>query len=124
MDPLPEFILVFAIIAALSRLGIYYSGVLAPFNILGRIVTGRLIVPGFDRIFLTPLAVILTGILGCIIIKRCGQWYPEAESCVITAIWYVVFGGGPTLKNWALTGQHRLRPPSRVNANRQLVRSV
>jgi hypothetical protein len=124
MNPLPEFILVFSIFAALSRLGIYYSGVLAPFNILGRIVTGRLIVPRFDRIFLTPLAVVLTGILGCIIVKRSGQWYPQAESCVIAAIWFVLFGGGPTLRNWALTGQHRLRPPSRLSANKQMVRSV
>jgi hypothetical protein len=124
MDPVPELILLFAIFAAFIRLGVYCSGVMAPVNIWGRIASGRIIIPGFDKVFLTPLAVVLLAILGVIIIRRSGSWYPVAESCVISLIWYTLFGGGPTLRHWALTGQHRLRPPARLNANKQLLRSV
>ncbi len=123
-DPMPELILLFAIFAAFIRLGIYCIGVAAPVNVLGRIASGRFIIPGFDKVFLTPLAVILVAILGCIIIKRFGPWYPVTESCVIAAIGYVLFSGGPTLKNWALTGMHRLRPPTRANAQKQTLKSV
>ena len=124
MDPVPELILLFAIIAALIRVGIYCSGVTTPFNIWGRISSGRIIVPGFDKVFLTSLAVVLAAILGDIIIKCSGPLYPVAESCVITLIWYMLFGGGPSLRNWALTGQHRLRPPPRLNASKQMLRPV
>ena len=124
MDPLPELILCFAILAALFRLGLYGSGTAPPINILGRIASGRFIVPGYDKIFLTPLAVVLTAILGVILVKRSGAWYPAAESCVLAVIWYVLFGGGPTLRSWVLTGQVRLRPPPRQNTNRQTLRPV
>lgn len=124
INPLPELIVLFAIVAAIIRVGIYCAGVMPPFNVWGRLATGRIVVPGFDRVFLTPIAVVLTGILGGIIIKRSGTWYPVAESCVMAVIWYVLFGGGPTLRNWALTGQHRVRPPARLNANKQMMRSA
>lgn len=124
MEPAPEFILLFAIFAALIRVAVYCSGVMAPFNVWGRITSGRIIVPGYDKIYLTPLAVVLVAILGSIIIKRSGAWHPTAESCVIAVIWFVLFSGGPTLRNWALTGQHRLRPPTRLNASKQAMRSI
>ena len=123
MDPLPELILMFAIFAAAIRLGIYCNGVTPPFNVWGRFVSGRIIVPGFDKVFLTPIAVVLAAILGVIIVKRSGAWYPAAEAVVFAAVWFLLLGGGPSLRNWILTGQFRLKPPNRLNANRQVLRS-
>jgi hypothetical protein len=59
-----------------------------------------------------------------ILVKRSGAWYPEAEAIAIAVIWYVLLGGGPTLRNWVLTGQLRLRPLSGANARKQMVRPV
>ena len=122
-DPLPELIAVFAFLAAMFRLASYLNGTMAPFNLWGRIASGRIIVPGYDKIFLTPLASMLVAIVGGMMIKRSGPWCPVAESCVIALTWYVLFVGGPTLQNWVLTGQHRFRPPARLNANKQLLKS-
>lgn len=124
-DPMPGgVILFFAILAAVVRLGVYAIGVATPFNILGRITTGQILVPGFDKIFATPLAVVAAAIIGNIIINHSGAWYPVVEPIVISVLWWVLFGGGPTLRSWALTGQFRLRPPAIINANKQMIRQV
>ncbi len=119
-----DLILLFAMLAAFVRLGVYIGGISTPFDIFGRIATGRIVVPGFDRIFATPIAVVIAGIIGSMIIKRSGEWYPVTISVVIAVLWCVLFGGGPTLRNWALTGQFRLRPPTLVRANKQTIRQV
>jgi len=124
IEPLPELIVFFAIFAATFRLVIYCSGVTPPFNVWGRFASGRIVVPGFDKVFLTPLATVLLGIVGGMIIRRSGSWYPVTECCLIALVWFVLFTGGPTLRNWILTGQHRFRSPARLNANKQQLRSV
>lgn len=125
-DGLQVLILFFALFGALIRLGIYSAGVAAPFNILGRIVTGRIIIPGYDKIFVAPLAVVIAGVIGEIVVKRSGSWYPVTGSIAFAVIWWVLFGAGPSIRNWALTGQHRLRAPRIVgsSSNRQMVRPV
>jgi len=122
--PLPELIVFFAFIAGMFRFAIYGNKVSPPFNVWWRIASGRILVPGFDIIFLTPLATVLVAIVGGMIIKRSGSWYPEVEAGVIAVMWYLLFGGGPTLRKWMLTGQFRLRPPARINANKQQLREV
>jgi hypothetical protein len=117
-------VLVFAIVAALIRLAVYTIGVAAPFNIWGRLATGRIVVPGFDKVFVTPLAVVVAAIIGNILINHSGTWYAVTESAVIAVLWWVLFGGGPTLRSWALTGQFRFRSPAIAHANKQMVRPV
>ena len=124
IEPVPGLILFFAVVAAVVRLAIYCSGMAPPFNVWGRTVSGRLVVPGFDKVFLTPLAVVLLAIAGGMIIRRSGAGYPLAESGVIAALGFVLFSGGPNLRKWSLTGQHRYRLPARLGANKQQLRSV
>ena len=125
MDPVPAAILLFcAVFAAMIRLLVYIIGTAAPFNIWGRIVTGRIVVPGFDKVFATPLAAVILALIGGITINRSGAWYPVTESVLVAVLWWVLLGGGPTLRNWALTGQIRVRAPVIVNANRQLIRQA
>jgi hypothetical protein len=123
-DPGPEFILVLAIPAAFLRVATFCSNVVPPFNLWGRIVSGRIIVPGFDRVFLTPLAAVLAAILGVIVVHRAGSWYPTAEGGVIAVVVCLVLGGGPSLRNWVLTGELRFRSPNRSSSNKQMVRPV
>ncbi len=124
MDSLPGLILTFAVVAALTRLAVYCSGVVPPFNVLGRIASGRIVLPGFDNVFLTPLAVVLAGVVGGMIIRRSASCYPAAEAFIMALLLLVLFIGGPSHRKWVLTGRHRFRPPSKVGANNQLLRPV
>ena len=123
-DPLPELLMLFSFITAFFRLATYVNGTTSPFSLWSRIVWGRILVPGFDKIFLTPLLAVVVGVLGGMLVKHSGDWVPVTESCIFGLIWYVLFAGGPTLRNWILTGQHGFRSPARLNANKQLLRPV
>ena len=124
MDPLPGLVLAFAVGAALLRLVIYCAGASPPFNVWGRLASGRLLQPGFDKVFLTPLAVVMVGLFGGMIIRRSGSWYPAAEACVIALLSFVLYAGRPTLQNWILTGRLRFRPPAAYTNNAQMLRRV
>lgn len=123
-EPLPEIILLLAMAAAFVRLAIYCSGVAPPFDLLGRIASGRIVLPGFDKVFLTPLAAVMVAAAGWLIVRRSGSWYPVAESSVIALVWFVLLAGGPTLRNWVLTGQHRFHFSVKSSLNKQLLRST
>ena len=120
----PEVILVFGVAAALFRVLGYCMSITTPFNLWGRLVTGRLIVPGFDRVFLTPLAVVLLAIVGDVVIKHSETWCPVAESFVFALLWFVLLAGGPTYRKWILSGQHRYRTPPISNTNKRLFKSI
>lgn len=122
--PVPEFILVAASIAALGRLSHYCARTNAPFNVWGRIATGRLLVPGFDQVFVIPLISILLAVGGGVIIKRSGHWHPVTEAGVIALLAFVLLGGGPTLRNWRLTGHLRCTPPRTTAASKQALKPV
>lgn len=121
---MPELIVIFACMAGLLRSAQYCSAIAPPFNLWGRLVTGRLIVPGFDQVFLTPLMAVLLGFAGCILIRHSGSWHVEAEACVIAALWFLLLGGGPTYRKWILTGQHRFRPPPATTGEKRLLKSI
>jgi len=122
-DPLSPLVLLFAVLAAMLRLVLYSGTVVPPFNVWGRIATGRIIVPGFDRVFVTPMAAVLVAILGSIIVGHCGSWFRVAESCVMAAVCFVLITGGPTLRNWLLTGHHRYRLPARFRSKTRAARA-
>ena len=124
MEAEPGLVLVLAVGAGLVRLAIYCGNVAPPFNVLGRIASGRIILPGFDQVFLAPLAVVLIGVAGGWIIQRSGNWYPEAEAGTMALVSLVLLTGGPTLQHWMLTGRLRFRTPSAQNANGQRLRRV
>ncbi len=123
-EPTPELFMIFAFIAAFMRLGIYLNGTTAPFHFWARFVWGRILVPGYDQIFLTPVFVAIVGILGATLIKHSGSAFALSESGTFAFIWYLLLAGGPTLQAWALTGQHGFRPPSRTSANKQSLRPL
>ncbi len=124
-DPMPELVMIFAFGAAFFRSTTYLNGTIPPFSLWSRIVWGRILVPGYDKVFLVPMLTVLVGILGAILIKHSGNWVPVSESGVFALIWYVLLSGGPTLRNWILTGQHGFRSPARATtANKQFLRPI
>jgi hypothetical protein len=120
----PAAILVFSVFAALARFAIYCSGLGPSFNLWGRLASGRLIVPGFDQVVVTPLVALALAIVGGMAIRHSDSWYPAASACVVGMIWFALLGGGPTMRKWILTGQHRYRSPARLGANKQLLRPI
>jgi hypothetical protein len=121
MPPSPAVLLLgFAVMAAFVRWVIYCSGLVPPFNLWGRFASGRIIVPGFDRVWVTPLMVIALAIAGGVVAGRAGQWYPAATACTVALLWFALLSGGPTMRAWVLTGQHRYRSPARLTTNKQL----
>jgi hypothetical protein len=123
-EPLPELIMCYGFMGALSRVGIYCTGRLPPFSVLGRIGSGRIILPGFDKIFLTPLVTAVMAVLGAVFIRQSGPWYPPVESCVLGMLTFVLLGGGPTMKEWMLTGQHWQKLAVRARTTRSTLRPV
>jgi hypothetical protein len=119
----PVLVLAVFIGAAGIRLLIYCLTVTPPFNVWGRLAFGRLVVPGFDRVFLTPLTVIVLGMVGGALLPRDGAWANRSTGLLVAVLWFVLLAGGPTLQNWFLTGHHRWRPPRILNA-KQGIRPV
>jgi hypothetical protein len=105
------------------RLLIYCMTVTPPFNVWGRLASGRLVIPGFDQVFLTPLAVVVLGAVGGALLPRDGAWANRSTAFLVAALWFVLLAGGPTLQNWFLTGHHRCRPP-RILSAKQTIRPV
>ena len=120
----PAAILVFATFAALARFAIYCSGLGPSFNLWGRLASGRIIMPGFDQVVVTPLIVLALAIAGGVVIRHSGAWYPVASACVVGLLWFTPLDGGPTMRKWILTGHHRYRSPARLGANKQLLRPI
>jgi len=121
-DAVPAgFILFLGVILAGIRLLVYCKNVTTPFNVWGRFATGRLIVPGFDRVFVTPLGVIVLAALGAALMRRMGDESQAAVgSGMVGLLWFLLLAGGPTLRNWLLTGQHRYGAPRLLSTKQPL----
>lgn len=119
----PEIMILFVLMAGALRFAVYCSYVATPFNIWGRIASGRLIVPGFDKVFLAPLAALLISVVGAIIVHHSRGWHTATEAVVIGLSSFAILNGGPSRKNWVLTGYMRFKPP-RQTSQRVLLRQV
>lgn len=117
-------LLAFAVMAALVRFAIYCGGLVPCFNVWGRLVSGRIVVPGFDRVLVTPLAVIVLAIVGGVAIRHAEAWYPAVTACIVGLLWLVLLSGGPTMRAWVLTGQHRYCSPARLTSTKQFLRPI
>jgi hypothetical protein len=110
-EPLGPALLLGYPLPALVRYALYNLGVSPPFNYFSRLTTGRLIVPAYDRVFLIPIASLLVGTCGILIVAGAGSWRTAAEASVTAIVFFILLAGSPTLKNWRLTGKHRYRFP-------------
>jgi hypothetical protein len=94
------------------RLHLYCQNYRSPINFWGRLLTLRWIVPGYDKVFVTPIAAV---ILCTLSFGLPGAWLPDIQTsgpCVVSLIAFVLLVGGPTLEEWRHTGRHRIVPTS------------
>jgi len=107
-----------ALLAALIRFIVYKAGRSAPISLFGRIVTGYLIIPRHDKIYIAPLCIAAVGIL---LPWALGQlhmqtiWVGEIS---LFAVLFLTFSLPPTLKSWRLTGAHHIVRPVLVSQKR------
>jgi hypothetical protein len=92
----------------LVRLAVYLNYYHPPISLLGRLGTGRWIIPGFDRCFVAPILAMISGgvVLGLFSEAR-GPAEISAPLCVTTTL-LVALITPPGLVEWRLTGKHRI----------------
>jgi hypothetical protein len=90
------------------RLCIYLESYRPPLSLLGRLIHLRIIIPGFDRVFVAPLLAIMVGVAASNLIV----WTTINSMIIVpvsaTLTWWILFGVGPSLQTWRLTGNHRI----------------
>ncbi len=103
---IPYYALLLASFVPILRLGIYLDGYAAPISLGGRLRTGRWLIAGYDQVFVAPLLaiwVVVSGITELIFLK-----WPFAAPVMVTLVLLISLGMGPSLKEWRLTGNHRI----------------
>lgn len=95
-------------IVVLIRLLVYTSSHRPPFSFWGRIATGRLIVPGYDVVFVTPLVVVLGGLPLYFSLWSIGVPPVTSLAIAISLLIGLSLTGGPRLRAWQLTAPCRI----------------
>jgi hypothetical protein len=97
-----------SLLVAMFR-SVTYSGVhRPPISLLGRIFTGRLIIPRYDKIYIAPMCILLAGTLLPLGLRRLGlETVWNLELCFFV-IFFLAFSLPPSLRRWQLTGAHRV----------------
>ncbi len=104
------------VILAVLRFSRYFSYGAPPISLLGRIRTGRIVIPGYDKIFVAPLVILLASILAPRVLLT--TVYPPLACALIgLAIFFPFLALPPSLARWRLTGTHRILRPA--NTQRQ-----
>jgi len=109
-------------IFSIARLLIYCAQTKSPMSLLARIVTGRLIIPKFDYVFLAPIATFIAPIW----LAWHGDEYSHSPALVAAISVGICIGiatsAGPTRRHWLLTGHYRIARLSPQRAWRREVR--
>jgi len=95
-------------IVALWRCLIYAKSHSPPFSFRGRIATGSLLIPGYDVVFLTPLAIVLGGLPAYFGLWSIGVPPVTSLAITISLLLGLACTGGPRLRAWQLTAPCRI----------------
>jgi hypothetical protein len=93
---------------ALFRAIIYAGIYRPPISLLGRIFTGRLIIPGYDMIFIAPIYILLAGTLLPFALSLLGVNFTLTVEISFFMIFFLALSLPPNLREWRLTGAHRI----------------
>lgn len=108
-------------LAALVRLMMYLGHCQTPLGLWARLLTGRLVIPGYDRVLLAPLATVLVAIATAAATYRGGTAAELAVAVNVMAPLAAALFLPPSLADWRLTGGYKMyvKPPPRQRARRQ-----
>ena len=82
----------------------------APISLLGRICTGRWIIPQYDRVFVAPLLAAIAALLGEALVIRSGIPPALGQPAILSMYVFLLVAIGPSYRQWQLTGAHRINP--------------
>jgi hypothetical protein len=68
---------------------------------------GRWIIPGYDYVYLAPLATLAIGTALPWALFRLGASAPLTAFITVVGVMLVALGAPPTLAKWSLTGEYR-----------------
>jgi hypothetical protein len=91
-----------------ARWCIYRLGYSPPISLLGRICTGRLIIPRYDQVLVAPLASVLLGLTLPPLLGLLGVQKSISIPIAVGVVLAIAISCGPTLSTWRLTGWHRI----------------
>ena len=97
-------------LAVIGRLLLYCLEYHPPISLWGRLWTLRLVIPGYDYVFLAPLATLLLGIAAPAILFALGAPAEIYWPISLAGLLLAAMNLGPSLAHWRLTGAYRLAP--------------
>ena len=92
----------------IGRLVAYCSFHWPPISLWGRIWTFRWIIPGYDQALVAPLCALMVGIMAPVATYSLGVLWRFAFPTSLTLMLLITLGMGPRLRQWRLTGNHRI----------------
>jgi hypothetical protein len=95
-------------VAPFVRVVIHCDGYAPPISFLGRLATGRWIIPCYDQVFAAPLLAAATGYALGTLSAYLGLDPLFSHPVVVAVVLFICLGLGPSLTDWRLTGEHRL----------------
>ena len=90
------------------RISFYVVGHYPPISLFGRLATGRWIISGYDRLFLPTLLAMLAAIAGEVIVKALAVPNAIGQPPIVVVWLFLLLGTGSSVRNWELTGEHRI----------------
>jgi hypothetical protein len=95
-------------IGVIARLLVYIPGYLPPIGLAGRWATRRLVIPGYDEVFLAPFMAVLLAAALPTALADAGLSGPAGSGLTLAAVVAVLVGVGPRLREWQLTAPCRI----------------
>lgn len=117
-DEMAGFCIFFAGLAACVRIGIYCTEHFWPLGPIARLRTGRVVIPDYDKVFITPAMAILAGVFVPGIFESFGLSPAITLGLTLSTILSLSTELGPTMLNWRMTGSHAISTLPTPDTNR------
>jgi hypothetical protein len=108
----------FLAIGILIRLAVYCDGYAPPLSLVGRLIHGRWIIPGYDQVFVAPLLAIVVGVSAWVVPRLTALDPLVTTPIAFDLTLWILLGVGPGLQVWRLTGNHRIVQGVATNTTR------
>jgi hypothetical protein len=93
-----------------GRVGLYCQSYRPPISLWGRIWTGRWIIPGYDKVLIPSIAVLVIAVVTVRLLERRVLEPQIVDPVAIALALFVLLNSGPSLEDWRHTGSHRIVP--------------
>lgn len=105
-----SFLVAILAVCAVWRLFIFWKTHRSPISPLGRLFTGRFVVPGYDKVFLSPLLAMAVAPVLALPLLALGAPVKLVVPTAVALGLFIAIEGPPSYAQWHLTGHYRLVP--------------